>query len=254
ALIACVGAVAIIAANTGYGTAATISLTITTLAVGFMLSAFARLIVANTELRAAREEIARLAVADERVRFARDLHDLLGHPLSVIALKSELAVKLLTSEPERAASELVDIRSVTQQALAEVREAVGGYRRIALSDELAGARTALSAAGIDCEVDGDEVSLPEGTESVLAWAVREGTTNVVRHSGARHCAIRVRASHGGAEVEVVDDGSGPNGVANGSGLTGLIERAERVQGSVEAGRRPEGGFRLRVTVPSAATP
>ena len=254
ALIACPAAVAIVGAHLDFGAAGTISLVITALAIGFMTSAFTRLIVANTELRAAREEIARLAVSDERVRFARDLHDLLGHSLSVIALKSELAGKLVASSPELAAKELTDIRSVTQQALAEVREAVGGYRQVALAAELAGARTALSAAGIDCDVDEAEMGLPEETESVLAWAVREGTTNVVRHSGATRCAIRVRADGRDAEVEVVDDGVGPNGAAEGAGLAGLVERAERVRGRVEAGRRAEGGFRLRVIVPTVAAP
>jgi two-component system sensor histidine kinase DesK len=133
-----------------------------------------------------------------------------------------------------------------------VREAVGGYRRVALADELAGARTALSAASIDCEVDGGDLSLPDEIESLLAWAVREGTTNVVRHSGAHHCAIRLRAGLRDAEVEILDDGSGANGAANGSGLAGLAERAQRLHGEVEAGPRPEGGFRLRVSVPTVA--
>jgi two-component system sensor histidine kinase DesK len=245
---------AAVGAATGYDAGVTFSLAISALAIGFMMAAFSRLIIANAELRTARQEIARLAVADERLRFARDLHDLLGHSLSVIALKSELAGKLVASSPERAGRELADIRTVSQQALAEVREAVVGYRRVALAAELAGARAALAAAGIDCEVGEPEVALPKETESVLAWAVREGTTNVVRHSGASHCSIRVRAGERDAELEVVDDGVGPNGSREGAGLAGLVERAERVQGRVETGPRPGGGFRLRVTVPTVAGP
>jgi two-component system sensor histidine kinase DesK len=254
AVAMCPMGLAAVGAATGYDAGVTFSLAVSALAIGFMMSAFSRLILTNAELRAARQEIARLAVTDERLRFARDLHDLLGHSLSVIALKSELAGKLVASSPERAALELVDIRTVSQQALAEVREAVVGYRRVALAAELAGARAALTAAGIDCEVGEPEVALPEETESVLAWAVREGTTNVVRHSGASRCSIRVRAGERDAEVEVVDDGVGPNGSHEGAGLAGLVERAERVRGRVETGPRPGGGFRLRVTVPTVAGP
>jgi two-component system sensor histidine kinase DesK len=254
AVAMCPIGLAAVGAATGYDAGVTFSLAISALAIGFMMSAFSRLITANAQLRAARQEIARLAVTDERLRFARDLHDLLGHSLSVIALKSELAGKLVASSPERAGQELADIRTVSQQALAEVREAVVGYRRVALAAELAGARAALTAAGIDCEVGEPEVALPEETESVLAWAVREGTTNVVRHSRASRCSICVRAGERDAEVEVVDDGVGPNGSREGAGLAGLVERAERVQGHVETGPRPGGGFRLRVTVPTVAGP
>ena len=136
------------------------SLTVTILAIGAMMAAFARKIAANRELHEAREELAELAVSEERLRIARDMHDLLGHSLSVIALKSELAARLLEHDPARAAGELEDIQTVTRQALAEVREAVQGYRRQALADALERARAALGAAGIDCELDGTPVGLP----------------------------------------------------------------------------------------------
>jgi two-component system sensor histidine kinase DesK len=235
-----------------YSLGDTIAISIYALAVGCMLLSYSRLMQANAELEDAREEIARLAVNDERLRFARDLHDLLGHSLSVIALKSELAGRLLPREPERAATEVSAIEEITRAALREVREAVTGYRQMTLVDELAGARMALSAAGIEATVDPGSVQLPPEAEAVLAWAVREGTTNVIRHSGAQRCEIRVSSGAATAGVEVVDDGRGGEGREDaGSGLAGLAERALGRSGRVEAGPRPEGGFRLRVTVPTA---
>jgi two-component system sensor histidine kinase DesK len=131
-----------------------------------------------------------------------------------------------------------------------VREAVQGYRQLALDDALAGARTALSAAGINYELDGEPVALPADVEEVFAWAVREGTTNVVRHSHAAHCAVRIRDGVDEASLEVEDDGASPPAQPQaGSGLTGLAERALRLRGRLEAGARPGGGFRLRLVVP-----
>jgi two-component system, NarL family, sensor histidine kinase DesK len=245
ALVAITGTVA------GYETGETISLATNAAAIGLIALALSLLWRANTELQAAREEIARLAVADERLRFARDLHDLLGHSLSVIALKSQLAGRLLGREPDRAAAEVAEIGQVSREALEEVRDTVTGYRRRTLVDELAGARKALSAAGIQATIERTQVALGPETEAILAWAVREGTTNVIRHSGARRCEIRVRAGLEGAAVEVIDDGGGHDGHdGGGSGLAGLAERASRGNGQVEAGPRPEGGFRLRVIVPT----
>jgi two-component system, NarL family, sensor histidine kinase DesK len=217
--------------------------------IGVLMAAFGRIVRANIELRATRAEVARLAVSDERLRIARDVHDLLGHSLSVIALKSELAHKLLKSDPERAAAELDDIQAVSRTALAEVRAAVQGYRQLGLAEALASARTALAAAGIGYDVAETDVSFPADVDTALAWAVREGTTNVIRHSHALHCAIRVRADEDRAAVEIEDDGSVEPSLGRGTGLSGLRERAERVRGELEAGARPEGGFRLRLTVP-----
>ncbi|MEO9173888.1 MAG: sensor histidine kinase, partial [Gaiellales bacterium] len=226
------------------------SILIVIVSIGAVMAAFGRKIAANHELHVAREELAVLAVSEERLRIARDLHDLLGHSLSVIALKSELAARLLEREPESAAREIDDIRAVTRQALAEVREAVQGYRRQGLADALERAEAALAAAGIACELDRTPVSLPADVESVLAWAVREGTTNVVRHSGAGHCSIRVRDEGDAAAVEVSDDGRRALEPAlAGSGLTGLAERAETLHGTLEAGASPSGGFRLRLSIP-----
>jgi two-component system sensor histidine kinase DesK len=229
-----------------------ISYVIYALAIGALLRGYAHLVALNDELRAARGEIARLAVGEERLRFARDLHDLLGHSLSVVALKSELARRLLRADPERAEQEVRDIERVTRDALVEVREAVGGYRRMTLAAELRGAQAALGAAGIAAEIPDSTVSFPPEVETILAWAVREGTTNVIRHSGARRCAIRVHAGLSEAGVEIVDDGAPPHAgvVADGSGLAGLEERVRRGAGRLEAGRRPGGGFRLSVEVPA----
>jgi two-component system sensor histidine kinase DesK len=254
---AAVVVIALTAAGVGLGTAAAGesgsavgAKVLTILALGAMMTAFNRQIRLNLELRDARHELARLAVTDERLRIARDLHDLLGHSLSVVTLKSELAAKLIEHEPERAAAELADVQSVSRQALAEVREAVQGYRHLALGDALTGARAALSAAGIAYELDGVGRELPREVDELFAWAVREGTTNIVRHSAAEHCAVRIRDEPGQLAVEVEDDGpSAPLAPHAGSGLTGLAERAARLRGRVEAGAVPGGGFRLRLVVP-----
>ncbi|MBV9941840.1 MAG: hypothetical protein JO262_06895 [Solirubrobacterales bacterium] len=205
--------------------------------IGMLVLVMGDLRLRNEQLSAARAEMARMAVAQERERFARDLHDLLGHSLSVIALKAELAGRVLTegaradasgagagdgsarerrSEAiaieadmlERAATEVRELEQVARTALGEVREAVSGYRQPTLAGELAGARMALSAAGIEAEVQQTQVSLDPGVEAVLAWTVREGATNVIRHSGARHCTLRITASLTDAGVEVIDDGVG----------------------------------------------
>jgi two-component system sensor histidine kinase DesK len=220
--------------------------------IGFLLLVMRDLRIRNEELSEARAELARMAVAEERERFARDLHDLLGHSLSLIALKTELAGRLLRDQPDDAARELSDAENAARQALGEVREAVSGYRRPTLDGELAGARMALSAAGIELVVHPAEGVLDPDAEGVLAWAVREGVTNVIRHSHARGCTVRVTAGPAGAAIEVADDGLG-SAAANGhrgSGLSGLEQRARDLGGALEAGSPPGGGFRLLVTVPT----
>jgi two-component system, NarL family, sensor histidine kinase DesK len=239
-------------------------------AVGLWATAFVSQIATVAELRAAREELAQLAVAEERLRFARDLHDLLGHSLSLISLKTELAGKLLRAAPERAATEIDDAQEVARRALREVREAVSGYRQPTLGEELAGAREMLEAAGIACRIENNAGLLPKPVEAMLAWTVREATTNVIRHSRARHCAIRLNRRHREAETvdaEVSDDvrgliharsgngatdvaASSMDGATGGSGLTGLAERVAGFDGAAfEAGPLPTGGFRLRVSLP-----
>ncbi len=229
--------------------------------VGLLMVLMSDLRARNRELTEARAELAETAVIRERERFARDLHDLLGHTLSVIALKAELAGRLLPDRPLEAANEVAEVEQVARQALGEVRQTVSGYHQPTLDGELAGARMALAAAGIESQVQRPSVAFDPEVEAVLAWAVREGATNVIRHSGARHCTVKVSAPLGGAEVEVLDDGGGgdANGLSalsvnggGGHGLDGLRERAESLRGRIEAGARPDGGYRLSVLVPVGA--
>jgi two-component system sensor histidine kinase DesK len=230
--------------------------TVSKAGVGMLMLALADLRAKNQELCEARAELARFAVARERERFARDLHDLLGHSLSVIALKSELAGRLVSADPGAAAVEIADVQAVARQSLSEVREAVSGYRRPTLDSEIEGARVALSAAGVTTSIDFSVAPLDPDVESALAWAVREGATNVIRHSRATRCAITVVvAEGGGTRIEIQDDGIGDTADADaasrssGHGLEGLLERAASLGGGVEAGAVADGGFRLAMTLP-----
>ena len=259
AVILCAAAafVAVVVGGGGGGSGA--GFAASAVGIGLLLVLMRDLRMRNMELSEARAELALTAVTAERERFARDLHDLLGHSLSVIAIKAELAGRLLTLDPERAASEVAEVESVARESLREVRQAVSGYRQPTLEKELEGARVALTAAGIAAEFERAPVTLDPEVEAVLAWAVREGATNVIRHSGARHCQVRVQAGLGDARVEVVDDGEGPacqrdgageDGAFIGHGIIGLTERAERLRGHIEAGGVPDGtGFRLAVSIP-----
>jgi two-component system, NarL family, sensor histidine kinase DesK len=218
------------------------------------------------KLRETRAELARMAVADERLRIARDLHDLLGHSLSLITLKAELAGRVIGADPDRAAAEIADLETVARRSLGEVRAAVTSYRQPSLAAEIAAARQMLSAAGMDCRVDAPaSIELPAETDALLAWTVREGTTNVVRHSGARGVTITITVTGGEASADIADDGVGPAWLAgdapsaggpgvgeHGSGLTGLTERARLAGAQVTAGEGPGGkGFRLMVRAPLA---
>lgn len=186
---------------------------------------------------------------EERLRFARDLHDLLGHSLSLIALKSELAGKLAAVAPERAAAEMRDVEQATRSSLQEVREAVAGYRQPSLENELQNARRLLAAAGIECRCEGELPELPTSQEAVIAWTVQEGVTNVIRHSRTQRCVIRMTRDANGVTIELIDDGGGVVGPATvGSGLAGVAERVASVTGSCESGALPAGGFRIAVTL------
>jgi two-component system sensor histidine kinase DesK len=198
----------------------------------------------------AREELARNAVAGERLRFARDLHDLLGHSLSLIALKSELAGRLAEADPARARAEMADVEAAARRALAEVREAVSGYRQVSLVQAMAEARAALSAAGIALHSDVPPEALPGPVDSVLGWVVREATTNVLRHSAARAVTVQVARTGQDVELTVTDDGRGDAG-GSGSGLAGLAERLDALGGSLAAGPATGRGFRLAVRAPLA---
>jgi len=208
----------------------------------------------GSDLRLAREEIARLAVSEERLRFARDLHDLLGHSLSVVVLKAELAGRLTATDPERAAEEIADVERVAREALREVRDAVAGYRQPSLDQELEGARQTLQAAGVLARFEPVAGPLPASLDATLAWALREGVTNIVRHSHARHAEVRLSRAEGHVHLELLDDGEGCDGCEPGNGLRGLRERVEARDGSLESGPRDEGGFRLAVTLPLKEAP
>lgn len=197
------------------------------------------------ELQAAREELAHLAVAEERSRMARDLHDVLGHSLTTITMKSALARRLTESgDTARAAAEITDVERLSRQVLTDVRATVSARRRASLPGELVGARAVLDAAGI-------EAMLPQATEDVraeyrevFAYVLREGVTNVVRHSGARRCEVRL----GPSWMEVRDDGAGNSQSGGGSGLLGLRERLAPLGGTLQVEDAPDGGFCLRAAV------
>ncbi|MCQ4080196.1 sensor histidine kinase [Streptomyces sp. RB6PN25] len=215
------------------------------------------------ELRDARETIAHLAANEERLRLARDLHDLLGHSLSLITLKSELAGRMLPDRPEDAAKQVADIEQVSRQALVDVREAVSGYRRPTLGVELAGVRTALRTAGVEARIAPSLDRPPQEQypglgaeeEGALAWALREAVTNVVRHSSAKRCDLALDEVWDADEgrylrLEVVDDGHGPaRGHRMGNGLNGLEERLLLSGGRLETGSPGRGGFSLKAYVP-----
>jgi two-component system sensor histidine kinase DesK len=244
-------------------------------------------------LKETRAELARAAVAEERLRISRDLHDLLGHSLSLITLKAELAGRVIGTDPERAAREIAELETVARRSLTEVRQAVTSYRQPSLAAELVSSRRMLAAAGIDCRllVPG-AYSLPPAVDALLAWTVREGATNIVRHSAARHADIVIELTDAEVSARLSDDGAGPRGKglhaiagANaggsaadggggaaagdgapgsgaaagagdgpaGSGLAGLAERAARMGGTLSAGAGEDGGFWLWVSVPLTGT-
>jgi len=206
------------------------------------------LLTTLAELRAARAEIAQHATDQERSRIARDLHDLLGHSLSLITLKGELATRLLP-KGSPGVDEVRDMLGLSRQALQEVREAVSGYRKPTLATEFMAARVALQAAGVEIEVKQDIGAVDRETEAVLGWVIREATTNVIRHSGAKHCAIVLVADYRQVRIEVTNDGWLVSQTPAGNGLRGLNERLSALGGGLDASALPGAGFRLVATVP-----
>ncbi|MGC5034611.1 histidine kinase [Streptomyces sp. DT190] len=213
------------------------------------------------ELDEARETRTRLAVAEERLRFGRDLHDVMGRNLAVIALKSELAAQLAQRGRPEAVAQMVEVQRLAQESQREVREVVRGYREADLASELAGARGVLAAAGIDCTVSADAVTgLPAAVQSALGWVVREAATNVLRHGDARRCAVELRVREGRVVLSVENDGvteaGGGSSGASGSGLAGLRERLAKIGGTLEAGPAGKRLFRLRaeIALPSGTAP
>ncbi|MEV7191417.1 sensor histidine kinase [Streptomyces sp. NPDC093510] len=253
-----------------------------TIAYGTFLStmvtaAILSLSEAVRELRDTREELARAAVEKERLRFSRDLHDLLGHTLSVIVVKAEATRRLAPRDLDAALGQVADIESVGRQALTEIREAVTGYREGSLATELDRARDLLGAAGIESVVRQSGPPLSPQTAALLGWVVRESATNVVRHSGAAHCEIEVTGTSEQTRLVITDDGGGtnaspdpastpgtPSGTSStpgtpgapgvsGSGLKGLAERLAAAGGSLTSGPSPRPGhpgFRVTAVLPS----
>ena len=203
---------------------------------------------ADAKLRLAHDEIERLAKVAERERIARDLHDLLGHTLSVITLKSELASRLAARDPARAEHEMSEVAQVSRQALRETREAVRGYRSRDLSGESGAAKAMLAAAGVRLEYLAEPLDLTPAQEGTLALALREAVTNVVRHAQASSCTVRLTRAEDGVRLEVVDDGLGKR-AADGSGLSGMRERAEGLGGGLEI-EGGAAGTRLLLTLPT----
>lgn len=244
------------------GPAALITAVAVLLTAGFLTftAAFSVwLLNAVYELDAARETRARLAVAEERLRFGRDLHDVMGRNLAVIALKSELAVQLSRRGRPEAVDQMTEVQRIARESQREVRAVVRGYREADLRVELAGAQGVLTAAGIDCSVTGASTELPVAIQSALGWVVREATTNVLRHGDAKSCAVSLRAVADVVTLTVENDGApntegpsprseGGSEPIGGSGLVGLRERLGEVDGVLRAGTSG-GRFRLTAEVP-----
>jgi two-component system, NarL family, sensor histidine kinase DesK len=210
----------------------------------------------NRELAEAREELAHLAVSEERLRFARDLHDIVGHSLTAVSVKAELAGRLIGRDDERASEEIADVERLARDALRDVRATVQGYRDVSLAGELASARSVLAAAGITAEIPTAVDGVSGSNRELFGWVVREGVTNVVRHSDA----TRVRIALTPSSVEVTDDGTSTlrradgvdsvNDLDHGTGLSGLRERLRAAGGTLTVGPVAGGGWRLRAEVPT----
>jgi two-component system sensor histidine kinase DesK len=201
----------------------------------------------NRKLSKANEEIEHLAKVAERERIARDLHDVLGHTLSVITLKSELAGKLIDRDPQRAGKEIREVEHISRQALSDVRDAIRGYRSKGLVAELAQAKSTLETAGLTVQCDAaTTVKIPAMQESVLSLAVREAVTNVVRHAQAHTCRMRLEQQNGSCCLEIHDDGLGSSN-GEGNGLRGMRERVEMLGGTLS--RSTESGTTLTITLP-----
>ena len=210
---------------------------------------FAQRNEANRRLRMAHDEIEHLARVAERERIARDLHDVLGHTLSVVILKSELAGKLIGRDPQRAGTEIRDVERISREALAEVRKAIGGYRAGGLEEEFARAASTLQTAGVAAQCQAAPVPLSPAQETVLALAVREAVTNVVRHAEAAHCRLTIEQVNGFCRLQIQDDGRG-GAQAEGNGVRGMRERVEALGGTLQ--RETSAGTRVTILLPLEA--
>ncbi len=201
------------------------------------------------ELERSRQTETRLAVAEERLRFARDLHDVLGRNLSVVALKSELATRLARADPAEAAGQMEEVRQIAESSLKEVRDVVRGYRATDLDAELAGSQAVLEAAGVRCTITGTGTGLPAPVQAALAWVVREGTTNVLRHSDATECELTLGSDGNAVMLSMENDGvRSAHRRSGGTGLIGLRERLESAGGTLTAEVRPGRRYRLTASI------
>lgn len=229
---------------------------ISTITTGLVVYGLSRLAALVVELHAARAEMAKMAVVRERLRFARDLHDLLGYSLSAITLKSELTHRLVTKNPAQAKDELVEILGIARQALADVRTVSSSYRELSIEDECRSARWVLAAADVEVRMKLDYRDLPVAVSTVLATVLREGVTNLLRHSKAEWCEVTVRQTQQLVTIEIVNDGvrqvSHDSGSHGGGGLQNLSSRAAELGGELMAERTGDDEFRLRATIPLPA--
>lgn len=217
-----------------------------TVIVTFVMASVRSSTRSRIALSRAQAEVEALAAEQERLRIARDLHDILGHSLTTLALKADLASRLAVRDPAAAQREMEAVGELARQALGDVRSTVAGYREVSLVSELANARQVLLAAGIEADLPASTEELDGDLRDLFGWVVREGVTNMVRHSGASHASVVL----GARSIDIVDDGHGPSGAVDGRGLAGLTERVSVQGGSVETGPGPGGrGFRLHVEVP-----
>ncbi len=220
--------------------------------IGLSNLSYSRQQQANYMLQRANDEIEHLAQVAERERIARDLHDLLGHTLTVITIKSELANRLFTLDPERSRQEMLEVEETARKALADVREAVVGYRSEGMAAEISRARRTLTSAGVALSTALDVVELTPAETNVLCLCVREAVTNIVRHANAKTCTIQLARSNIGLRLTVADDGSGIK-AREGSGLRGMRERIGGLEGHMHIhSSQGGGGTRLEIDLPQAA--
>jgi two-component system sensor histidine kinase DesK len=237
-------AAAMLLVEFAYGEPLAWELALTMIALTAFMAGFAGNIRLNLELRRTRDDLAVAAVAAERERIGRDLHDILGHSLTAITVKAGLARRLLGRDDVAAAAEIGDVERLAREALADVRATASGFREVSLATELAVAGNVLRAAGIAAQLPAAVDDVDPSARVLFGYVVREAVTNVVRHAQARTCTITV----GPRSVEVVDDGT--RGIATpGNGLSGLAERVRAAGGTLTAGPRPGGGFAVLATVP-----
>jgi two-component system, NarL family, sensor histidine kinase DesK len=218
-----------------------------TVAIGLSNFAYARHVMASEQLERANLEIEHLTQVAERERIARDLHDLLGHTLTVIALKSDVANRLFDIEPELAHREIAEVQDTARKALAEIRDAVTGYRAEGLAAEVARARRSLTSAGVELRTEMEFMALPEPATNTLCLVLREAVTNAIRHAGATTCRLEVHREGDVVTMSIEDDGSGEL-KAEGNGLRGMRERLTVLGGSLLRERAVSGGTRLVATL------